>query len=579
MEVGFAQTERDALSGEAGLIGLQAPAPDLATLRLELGRVPGAPIQGPPTRQLLGPFGPVAQPTDTQGQLTIDPWLQLVRHPSFFRAYPFGQIDHLPADRQTARGEQAQVNPALLNEDQREAFRNQIVGSYAQQRQVVGIGGVAPLLATADYMDLLAERENRGVSGDFVAITEPFFTATGKRITRPTADPLNPYGAAMRVETPAGTTHAMDQLSSGEQEVLSLAFFVRRLRSRGGILLIDEPELHLHPALQRSLFAQLEEVADRAQVWIVTHSPRLVTAASLPAVLHARAPTVADVNQVHRASAEEDRTAVLEELGIHPIEVLQSQFIVVVEGKTDEQRISALLPLELSPAVVTVAGSAGSVEHTCRNLASAPSLRFIAIRDRDLLSEAEVSRRLAQHPQLFIWPRRSLESELLEPRLLAKTFSRAGQVTTEDTIASSLKSLADRQRPEILAELLEQELKARYEIAPAGDSRVDRLRAYYTETVRVSSQKLAEFDSVLAHVETALDGRWEADHLKLIDGKRALSEYVSLSPFHSLPDLLNAIAATIRAEPDFLPQGFVSLRTRLRALALESRGDVEPAAP
>jgi hypothetical protein len=82
-------------------------------------------------------------------------------------------------------------------------------------------------------LDLLAEREGREPSGDFDAITGPFSTATGKDIKRPSADPTSPYGAVIRVETPSGTTHSLDQLSSGEQEVLNLAFFVRRLSARG----------------------------------------------------------------------------------------------------------------------------------------------------------------------------------------------------------------------------------------------------------------------------------------------------------------------------------------------------------
>jgi hypothetical protein len=164
-----------------------------------------------------------------------DPWLQqLLRTPQFATAQSFGQIDHLPADRTTGRGEQAQVNPSLLSEQQREQLRTNVVGSYAQQRQVVGISGVAPLLATADYMDLLADRQGIQPSGDFDAITSPFYDATGKRVRRPSIDPSDPYGAGIRVETATGTEHGLDQLSSGEQEVLSLSFFVRRLRSRGG---------------------------------------------------------------------------------------------------------------------------------------------------------------------------------------------------------------------------------------------------------------------------------------------------------------------------------------------------------
>jgi hypothetical protein len=41
------------------------------------------------------------------------------------------------------------------------------------------------------------------------------------------------------------------------------------------IIIIDEPELHLHPKLQSKLFAHLIEIAAGAQVVLSTHSPLL----------------------------------------------------------------------------------------------------------------------------------------------------------------------------------------------------------------------------------------------------------------------------------------------------------------
>jgi hypothetical protein len=511
---------------------------------------------------------------ETGANVFADPWLQqLLRTPQFAAEHSFGQIDHLPADRTTGRGEQAQVNPSLLSEQQREQLRASVVGSYAQQRQVVGISGVAPLLATADYMDLLAERQELEPSGDFDAITNPFYDATGKRVRRPSIDPNDPYGAGIRVETPAGMEHGLDQLSSGEQEVLSLSFFVRRLRARGGVLLIDEPELHLHPALQRSLFAQLEDVAARAQVWIVTHSPSLVTTASLSAVLHMREPSTTDANQLIRASDERDRLEVLEDLGIHPIELLQNEFIVAVEGTTDQQRLSALLPLELAAAVVTIGGNAEGVESVARNLASTGTIPFLAVRDRDLLDDEQKARRENETPGLFIWPGRALENELLYPDLVVQALGRAGQEESVSSIRERLEELAQRQRSEIVADLAEQALDDRFQLNPSGGDRLSRLRSYIAEQGRASREKEQAFDSVREEVESRLDREWPDRWPQLMDGKRALGELVQFTPFQSSSGLVGVLLATGRDHPELLSPGMQRLRAALRELAVASRDD------
>ncbi len=131
-------------------------------------------------------------------------------------------------------------------------------------------------------------------------------------------------------------SHGLDQLSSGEQSVLGLMFYARRLSSAGGVLLIDEPELHLHPALHSLLFAVLGEVADRAQIWTVSHSTRLVTAASAGALVHVTPATAEDRNQVARVAGDEDRLALLYDLGIDPAEALQADLLLIVEGDTDQ---------------------------------------------------------------------------------------------------------------------------------------------------------------------------------------------------------------------------------------------------
>jgi predicted ATPase len=490
----------------------------------------------------------------------------------FTTRHVFANVDFFPADRAFPRGEHAAVNPALLSEQQREAFRDQIVGSFTQQRQLVSLSGIAPLLASLDYVDLLAQREGRESSGDFDALADAFAAATSKILLRPTLDPTSPHGSVLRVQTPAGVLHGIDQLSSGEQEVLGLMYFVRRLNARGGVLLIDEPELHLHPSLQRALFATLEATAARSQVWIATHSARLISAAPLDAIIHIVPAAGNATNQLRRASDEGDRLRVIEDLGVHPIEAFQSDAFVVVEGTTDEQRLSTLLPLEFGRVFTFVAGSATEVESVVKMLNYDPlPIPHVGIRDRDYLTDGQAQALEADIPNLFIWSSRSIENEILYPPLIVKTFERIGRAATEDEVIAELRRLADAQRELVQAALVEERLRERHAYTRAGATALEKQRHYLQEVGRVADEKLADLEAVATEVDQDLGASWDEAFLRLADGKRMLSEFVEFTGFRSLRDFLSAMTQTVHDHPELLPPAFGRLRDRLR--------DVLPAAP
>lgn len=79
----------------------------------------------------------------------------------------------------------------------------------------------------------------------------------------------------LRVQLANGSTHGIDELSSGEHQVLIQLYMVDRWMERGGIVMIDEPDLYLHPSLISGFLAQLENmVTERdGQLIITSHVP------------------------------------------------------------------------------------------------------------------------------------------------------------------------------------------------------------------------------------------------------------------------------------------------------------------
>lgn len=64
----------------------------------------------------------------------------------------------------------------------------------------------------------------------------------------------------------------VDQLSSGEIELILFAQWVILNDVRAGLLVIDEPELHLHPSWQATILPALRELGPDVQFLVATHS-------------------------------------------------------------------------------------------------------------------------------------------------------------------------------------------------------------------------------------------------------------------------------------------------------------------
>jgi predicted ATPase len=69
-----------------------------------------------------------------------------------------------------------------------------------------------------------------------------------------------------------------NQLSSGEQQILALAFRILFRSQPGTLILIDEPELSLHVLWQATLIDDLSEMGRIRDVTflLATHSPTLI---------------------------------------------------------------------------------------------------------------------------------------------------------------------------------------------------------------------------------------------------------------------------------------------------------------
>jgi predicted ATPase len=93
-------------------------------------------------------------------------------------------------------------------------------------------------------------------------------------------DPVIVEGSnRLQVRMAKGTSRkpfiGIDDLSAGEHQVLIMLFLVARWAEKGAIVMIDEPDLYLHPSLVGVLLASLEQLVDElgGQLLLTSHLP------------------------------------------------------------------------------------------------------------------------------------------------------------------------------------------------------------------------------------------------------------------------------------------------------------------
>jgi energy-coupling factor transporter ATP-binding protein EcfA2 len=138
-----------------------------------------------------------------------------------------------------------------------------------------------------------------------------------------------------------------DQLSSGEKELISLAAeilsFVYAISNSEqqpsrGLLLLDEPDTHLHPDLQYKLINLLAKEIENAPVAVIiaTHSTAVLGALeSYDAHVHFM---VSDSLTLEFANIDNQIKEILPIFGAHPLSNIFSQKpVLLVEGEDDER--------------------------------------------------------------------------------------------------------------------------------------------------------------------------------------------------------------------------------------------------
>lgn len=129
-----------------------------------------------------------------------------------------------------------------------------------------------------------------------------------------------------------------DELSSGEQSFVSIILFIYSHDLHNGLMIIDEPEIHLHPQSQELFIELLEDMKRRQkmQFVIATHAPSMINEHNINHVFRCHKEHHAStIVSPHNHIGEDDATLLQMLKFDHIAKIFFVDTIILVEGETD----------------------------------------------------------------------------------------------------------------------------------------------------------------------------------------------------------------------------------------------------
>ncbi len=137
-----------------------------------------------------------------------------------------------------------------------------------------------------------------------------------------------------------GQDFSLDQASSGEVELINFILGLITIGLKGGLIIVDEPELHLHPqwlGVLRGFFMRYGKTGGN-QLMVVTHSSTFINSSTYPYItrVYKNRNGSSCIHQVVDKGGIETKQLLHFINATNNEKIFFSDFVVMVEGDTDE---------------------------------------------------------------------------------------------------------------------------------------------------------------------------------------------------------------------------------------------------
>lgn len=255
----------------------------------------------------------------------------------------------------------------------------------------------------------------------------------------------------------SGSPLPFNSLSSGEQEVVKVVFDFVRKEIRHSVIIVDEPELHLHPTLTFKLIETLKTIGDQTnQFFFLTHSADLISTYYSTGDVYFIDAIQTGSNQAHKLSElNHSHNEVVQLIGQNLGLFAVGKKLIFVEGKSssiDRLTYHAIVQNVIPTAKVIPVGSVANImtlntiEEQIRN--SIFGIDIFMIRDRDGLDDKQIEE-IEKKGRVRFLKRRHIENYFLDPEILFKVSEKLYLTTvntalTKELIELEIKNIAEK---------------------------------------------------------------------------------------------------------------------------------------
>lgn len=386
------------------------------------------------------------------------------------------------------------------------------------------------------------------------------------------------------ITLPTGEELPFTDLSSGEQEVFFVLSFFLRNDIQNSIILVDEPELHLHPELARQMIKIMLSIKPGNQIWLATHNAELVDEAGRDRTYFVTRHSATEPATVRRASDEEGHVELLRTMFGYSGYVGLARKLVFLEGdeaSADRRVFTSLFPDVAEQIRFIPLASAENVQRVHRGVMallgeSLGHSEFFLIRDRDYLPQSMSSKyEVDESGRIFLLKRHEIENYLLDADTISEVVEELlGTAISAGDVEKLLKRTAVGLSGKVLRDLAGVRLNGLFQLEDCsignfetGKVWLDDSLAWDTSVTDAARKRCVErvtsvtkaigdrtdpgavegvFDAAKSEVRDALIGQaWKT----LFPGKELLEGLVTALGLPKGPVLINSVIRRMAAHP------------------------------
>jgi hypothetical protein len=186
---------------------------------------------------------------------------------------------YLPVNR-TASGFQSNVELASYNDSETKRHSDAEISKSATSIVKLAIGRLAQKYRLLLEEDMGQAMQKLREDKDLRELTKVLGRLGYEWLLKPIDALKNKYDVYLVKQ---GFSFPVSAASSGERELITYLLAIFALKVRDAFIIVDEPELHLHPKWQKTLLQIFVQLADstKNQFLLATHSPTFVSPESI----------------------------------------------------------------------------------------------------------------------------------------------------------------------------------------------------------------------------------------------------------------------------------------------------------